>query len=226
VKVIGGDESLIETILVNALRSQEKSNFAAVASSYLSRKVAINYLVPSNNMAAVYLGCDPRTYEVFLTEQEQSILPDCSKLGTNLKFGRTYNINDRESTYKSNGVFVLVVVSSCLCDSHLLEENLRAHFSSSRIANTQEYLRLTSLRRLFKEPHARSVLARVKETILHETNVVLQHLPELYAFHVRLMVYLYQGDIAGNDMTLTSKFMLNSRLMRPSLAPKYIYLHK
>jgi hypothetical protein len=164
VKVIGGDESLIETILANALRSQEKSTFAAVASSNLSRKMDF---VPSNNMAAVYLRCDPRTYEVFLTEQEQSILPDCSKLGTNLKFGRTYNINDRESTYKSNGVFVLVIVFSCLCDSHLLEENLRGHFSSSRIANTQEYLSLTSLRRLFKEPHARGVLARVKETILH-----------------------------------------------------------
>jgi hypothetical protein len=32
-KVIGGDESLIETILANALRSQEKSTFAAIAST-------------------------------------------------------------------------------------------------------------------------------------------------------------------------------------------------
>jgi hypothetical protein len=109
-------------------------------------------------MAAVYLRCNPRTYEVFLTEQEQSILPDCSKLGTNLKFGRTCN---------TNGVFVLLVVFSCLCDSHLLEENLRAHFSSSRIANTQEYLSLTSLRRLFKEPHARGLLAKVKDNPAH-----------------------------------------------------------
>jgi hypothetical protein len=47
--------------------------------------------------------------------------------------GKTYNINEREVSYKEYGIFVLVV-TLCLCDIKILEDELKAYFKASHEA--------------------------------------------------------------------------------------------
>jgi hypothetical protein len=132
-QVIGGDEALVEKIRANAaIAAEDKKTWQAVASDKLAEtKISIHYQLPTKQRACVYLRCDPITYEVFTVEQH-ALLPTCTEMGTLLKIGKSYNLNDREKTYKHNGVFVFVAVLSCLCDSKLLEDELRGEFAIQR----------------------------------------------------------------------------------------------
>jgi hypothetical protein len=154
-------------------------------------------------MATVYLRCDPATYEVFTVEQ-QATLPVCSGIVTDMKFGKTYNLNDREATYKENGVFVFAVVLACLCDSKLLENRLKARLRTSRSGSGHEYLHLEKLKDFFEVLHARDVLTSLKKTVVD----IIHSVTFKHTTHVTF--YTASGVLQTPGTPVTVKFTSSS----------------
>jgi hypothetical protein len=75
----------------------------------------------------------------------------------------TYNIKDRGSSYKHNGVFVVLL--SCLCGSRILEDALKMRYAAAQ-SGTHEYLSLAHLKHFFNVLRAKDVLDNVKKSVV------------------------------------------------------------
>jgi hypothetical protein len=148
-QVFTGDLEIIQTIQEHlALTEDERTMHSAVLGPVA--KMNIFYQIDTSYRPVVYLRCDPLTYEVFDVDQ-RDLLPACPRLGTDLKIGCSTNLQNRENTYRHNGVFVFFVSLQSTDDSNLLEKTLKERFQSQRSSTGTEYYDLRNLKKLFKE---------------------------------------------------------------------------
>jgi hypothetical protein len=141
--------------------------------------VPVTYLIDADDMPVVYLRCNPRTYEVF-TEEQYTLLPDCPELGNDLKFGHAQNLNGREGTYETNGVFIFAVSLCSIDDARLLEAKLRTIYKACRGEGTREYLSLPLLQEMMHELQAKAILDRVKAKIME----LISKMTFIHSLHV------------------------------------------
>jgi hypothetical protein len=166
-------------------------------------RMNVYYQIDVGQKPVVYVRCDPRTYEVFAVEQHY-LLPACPELGSDLKIGRAANLQNREQTFRENGVFVFFVSLECTDDSTLLENTLKEMFQAQRSSTGTEYYDLRNLKALFEEQDARGVLEKMKERI----RAVIAGLVFLFTLQVTIYtandVYGNRGDIS---VTFTREVM-------------------
>jgi hypothetical protein len=152
---------------------------STIRHSLTAARVPVTYLIDADDMPVVYLRCDPRTYEVF-TEEQYTLLPECPELGDDLKFGHAQNLNGREATYETNGVFVFALSLCSIDDARLLEAKLLTIYKACRREGTREYLSLPLLQEMMHELQAKAILDRVKAKIME----LIDEMTFIHSLHV------------------------------------------